>query len=91
MNYHLDIPAFLLLAVSGCCKSITGVVPFILVSDDKTNYFIALSKFSHLVRLRLKFGRRSKGTRLPEVRVPNFVPLDCRCSLAVHRTGEGQS
>lgn len=45
------IPGFLLLSVSGCCKSLTGVVPFVLATDDKTNYFVALSKFSHLVRL----------------------------------------
>ncbi|OQR79741.1 hypothetical protein BIW11_05523 [Tropilaelaps mercedesae] len=37
-----------LMAASGCSKSITGVVPFILIADDKTNYFIALSKFSHV-------------------------------------------
>ncbi|XP_022690102.1 uncharacterized protein LOC111261113 isoform X1 [Varroa jacobsoni] len=39
---------FFLVATSGCSKSITGVVPFIFIADDKTNYFIALSKFSHL-------------------------------------------
>ncbi|XP_003745321.1 uncharacterized protein LOC100903568 [Galendromus occidentalis] len=48
---------FLLLSASGCCKSITGVVPFVLTADDKTNYFVALSKFSHV-------SQRNKAFRL---------------------------